>query len=401
MIQLIGIKSECDSEIRQKFSILPSMMEVSLHKLSNIFKEVVIISTCNRIEIYLESDIPSETVIDRIIKTLDWDILFAPFLFHLEDKSAVKHLMEVACGFHSRILGEDQILGQIKNAYFTAQSNNTIKGKLHRLFQLAIACGKKFKSCSEIHKIPVSFSSIVVKEALRRQSKKFIILGFGEIGKLTLNYLVNSDSDIIYIAVRDVATVEKKWLQHEKVKIIQFEDKEQYYHEVDCIISCTSSSYRVIHKEDLPDKKLLIFDIALPKDVSSDVESLSNVILFDIDNISAIDEKNKVRRKEKMKIHRFIIEDYIAIYAKWLKMRELSPEIQKLKDFGNKVADKRIESFKNKINTKEPVIFAEALLKSTSNLFVNRAIEVLKSEKLEGREEECFRILQKIFYPLN
>lgn len=399
MIQLIGIKSGCNLDVRQKFSIIPSHIDENIKELYILVNEVAILSTCNRTEIYVDSEMNKSTLIYHVFKTLKWDMAYIENTFYIEGDSAIKHLMEVSSGFHSRILGEDQILGQIKNAYDIARKNNSIKGNLQRLFQVAITCGKKFRTCSEIYKIPVSVSSIATKTALNMGIKSFMILGYGEIGKLTLNYLENNNVDIIYIAVRNIENTLKTLLFNEKVKLISFKEKEKYYSRVQCIISCTSAPHIIINIKDLPDKELLIFDMAVPRDVDRSVANLKKITLYDIDSISTIDEENKLRRKEKMESCKYIIDDYINEYKKWLSIQKLSPEIQKLKTFGDKVANDRITSFKNKKNTKDNEKFVEILLKSASNVYVNRAINALKEEKLEGREEECLRIIQKIFYP--
>lgn len=399
MIQLIGIKSGCNLDVRQKFSIIPSHIDENIKELYILVNEVAILSTCNRTEIYVDSEMNKSTLIYHVFKTLKWDMAYIENTFYIEGDSAIKHLMEVSSGFHSRILGEDQILGQIKNAYDIARKNNSIKGNLQRLFQVAITCGKKFRTCSEIYKIPVSVSSIATKTALNMGIKSFMILGYGEIGKLTLNYLENNNVDIIYIAVRNIENTLKTLLFNEKVKLISFKEKEKYYSRVQCIISCTSAPHIIINIKDLPDKELLIFDMAVPRDVDRSVANRKKITLYDIDSISTIDEENKLRRKEKMESCKYIIDDYINEYKKWLSIQKLSPEIQKLKTFGDKVANDRITSFKNKKNTKDNEKFVEILLKSASNVYVNRAINALKEEKLEGREEECLRIIQKIFYP--
>ena len=113
--------------------------------------------------------------------------------------------MEVVCGFHSKILGEDQILGQVKTAYTEASKNKAVKGRLQRLFQQALACGKKFKDSSQLYKIPVSSAAIAAKEAMNKGCKSYMIIGFGTIGQLVLKYLKSYEK--IYIVVRNVKKV--------------------------------------------------------------------------------------------------------------------------------------------------------------------------------------------------
>lgn len=397
MIQLIGVKSECDIEIRQKFSIISSKLEGKLKNIYKITGNVLILSTCNRTEIYVDSNIYGEKLVNVIFDALGWSKELIKYIFYVKDKDAVKHLMEVSCGFHSKILGEDQILGQIKNAYNMALKVKTIRGQLQRLFQNAITCGKKFKHDCEIYKIPVSVPSIAVKEAEKRRIKKYMVIGFGEIGKLVLKYLAGLNTEMIYIVVRDLNKVKNLYQNCNWIKFITFKERKSYYNDVDCIISCTSAPHAIIYKEELPEKKLLIFDLAVPKDVDTGVLNLSNVQVYDIDSISSIDENNKIMRKEKMEKYRYIIQEYIDEFVKWKSFDELSPEIQKIQSFGNQICKKRIETFKNKRYTKDNELLVQTMIQSTAKVYINRAISALKEAKLQGKEDEYLKFINKIF----
>ena len=142
IIQLIGVKSDCDIEIRQKFSIISARLVDKLKSIYDVTGNVLILSTCNRTEIYVSSDLEREALIRSVFDRLGWDKELEKYIFYVEDKDAVRHLMEVCCGFHSKILGEDQILGQVKTAYSTALKAKTINGQLQRMFQNAVTCGK-------------------------------------------------------------------------------------------------------------------------------------------------------------------------------------------------------------------------------------------------------------------
>ena len=160
MIQVIGLKKNIELEIREKLSLNTRKQEEFTNELLNYFNEVVIISTCNRTEIYFNSSYTVEEGLKKIFEVFKWDLNFKKYCFCLEEENTIKHLMEVACGFHSRILGEDQILGQIKDAYKQALKLGSVKLELQRLFQEAITCGKRFRTEGKLYEIPVSSSSI-------------------------------------------------------------------------------------------------------------------------------------------------------------------------------------------------------------------------------------------------
>lgn len=398
MIQLIGLNSECTVEIREKLTIMPKHLEEIIRKLLNICEEVVIISTCNRTEIYFNTERYDQSKVVEIFKVLNWDLGLMKYTFHIKDNRVIEHLMEVVCGFHSKILGEDQILGQVKFASESSAEVNGVKGDLQKLFQIAITCGKRFKDESKLYKIPVSSSSIVVKEAIKKGLKRFMLLGFGDVGELTSKYILSSNFDELYIAVRNVDAVK---IVDNRVKIISFEEKSKYYKDVDCIICCTSAPHTVVFQKDLPDKSFIIYDLALPRDVEEKVLAMPKIEVYDIDRISVIDDENRRKRKEIMENNKYIIERYVRKFIECMELKEVGPHIKKLKESGELIYHSRYKSFKNKQNAKDNEELAMTLLKSTSDAYVNRAIEVLKEEKLKGRADECLRIIEKIFYPQN
>ena len=397
MIQLIGIRSQCDIVIRQKFSITSKVLESKLKYINELVGDVLILSTCNRTEIYVDSNLEEKELINTVFCGMGWDYELVQYIFYIKDKHAIKHLMEVSCGFHSKILGEDQILGQIKTAYEAALKAKTIKGKLQRLFQNAVTCGKEFKHICESYKTPVSIPSIVAKEILNMNIRKYMIIGFGKMGQLLFKYLNNLHVEIIYIAVRDLSKIDDLYKKYGWARFIPFQDRKDYYGDVDCIVSCTSAPCKIISKVDLPCKKLTIFDLAVPEDVDKNVLTLDNVNLYDIDDISVIDEKNKIKRKQIMEKYKYILKKHIDEFVKGEKLYELSPEIQKVKEYGHEICEKRINTFKNKKYTKDNDILVKTMIESTARFYINRAIEVMKEEKLKGTEEECLRLINKIF----
>jgi len=397
LIQLIGIKSDCDIETRQKFSIVPSRLENNLKHIKRDIGDAVILSTCNRTEVYVDSKLERSELVHGVFEVLGWDDNLMENVFYVEDRDAVKHLMEVGSGFHSRILGEDQILGQIKSAYQAAIEAGTVKGRLHRLFQSTITCGKKFKNTCRMYEIPVSVPSITVKEARDRNLKRYMILGFGQIGQLVLKYILSASVEKIYVVVRNINKIPSGAGEYKGVQFITFRERKNYYEDVDCIISCTSAPHAIIGKEELPSENIVVFDLAVPRDVNRNVMELPNIELYDIDSISRIDEKNKNTRRKKMLEHRYIICSYIDEFVRWQSTAELSPEIQKIKRQADAICRRRVNTYVNKKHTKDNEKLVRAMVESTARLYVDRAIEVLKEEKLKGRENECIDIINRIF----
>lgn len=397
MIGLIGIKKNTPIEVREKLSIHPNKIEHYTEELLKLLKEVVILSTCNRTEIYFNDFSENEEILKEIFDVLNWDYEFREYVFITRGSNAPKHLFEVCCGFHSKIVGEDQILGQVRSAYEYALQYNSVSQELHRLFQEAVTCGKKFKNESKLFEIPVSSASIVANESIDRGCRRFMVMGYGEVGKLVMKYILSHKAEKVYLVVRNMKIEEE--IEDERVKVISFSEKNEYIDDVDCIIGCTSAPHTVLNKEHINEKgrRLLIYDLAIPRDVEKQVTELDRVEVHNIDDISTINDENKRLRIEKMQENKYILDKYFNEFDEWVKLRKVSDKIQSIKSLGNEVCEKRMTTFKNKCKDDRDIDLANMLIKSTSDFYINRAIKVIKEETLKGREEECMEIIEKIF----
>ncbi|WP_315078999.1 glutamyl-tRNA reductase [uncultured Clostridium sp.] len=397
MIAVLGIKKNTPIEIREKLTIKANKHDEYLNSLLQYLDGVIMLATCNRTEIYFNVSSINEELLKKIFEVLNWDYSYKEYVFISQDKRACKHLFEVTCGFHSKILGEDQILGQVKNAYFKSLNAKAINLELQRLFQCAITCGKKFKSKSRLFEIPVSSASIVVNESINKECEKFMVLGYGDVGRLTMKYLLAHNINEVYLAVRNKKI--KDEIIDDRVNVIDFEEKNKYINDMDCVISCTSAPHIVIKKQDINElgDKILIYDLAVPRDVDDEINDINRAEVYNIDNISHINDDNKKMRFDKMDSNKFILEKYLNEYYEWKRLRSMIPAIEELKATSKDIYDKRITTFKNKCKDKDDIDLANKMIKSTSDYYINRAIEVMKEETLKGSEEECLRIIKSIF----
>lgn len=397
MIVLLGIKKNTRVEIREKLSLASKKRKDYLAKLNKYFEEVVILSTCNRTEIYINSKFNSSKVIEIVFNIFKWDIDLIENCFSLEEDKAVRHLMEVVCGFHSKILGEDQILGQIKEAYRMSIEYGAVTHELQRLFQEAITCGKKFRTEGKLYEIPVSSASIAVNKAIKNHAKDIMIIGYGEVGGLALKYALSNNVNFIALVVRKPENIND--IKDSRVKVMTYDEGRDIINNMDAVISCTSAPHLIIEKKHIKNEgeNLIIFDLALPRDVEESIGTISRVRLYDIDEISSMDDENKELRKERMIDNKKIIDDYVEEYVTWKSLRGISGIIKEFKNEGNRVIKEREITLINKFNDERQIEIAKMLIKSTSDYYVNRAIKVLKEEELKGYGEECARILEKIF----
>ena len=233
------------------------------------------------------------------------------YTFYLSGSEAARHLLEVVCGFHSRILGEDQILGQIKDAYELALEKKTVSSKLQRLFQEAISCGKKFRAESRLYQIPVSASSIAVNKALSLGAERLMVMGYGTIGSLVVKYALGSKLKEIIIVVRHKEKVND--IDDSRVKVLDFDECKEVINEMDAVISCTSAPHTVVRIGDINENgdNITLIDLALPRDIDEKLAENKRVNLFDIDTISKLDTDNRRLRSDKMNEYKFLVEDYL------------------------------------------------------------------------------------------
>ena len=394
MLFLLGIRKNVDISIREGLNIDNSHKELILKKLLKEFDEAVILSTCNRCEIYFRYDGNEDNILDRVISLLNWNKESSKYLFIKSNEDCVRHLFEVTCGLHSRIKGESQILGQVKEAYRFSLNFSGANSILGRMFECAINCGKTFRSKSKLYEIPVSIVSIATNKLLEHNCSSVMVIGYGKIGKLAVKYLLHNGFKEIIIAVRNVSKVNN--IDDNRVKIIDINNKNDYIDKVHGIISCTSSQHVIVKKEDVKAEgdKLICLDLALPRDFDTEISKINRVTVYNVDEISKIDDNNKKIRDIKMRTFRYVIDDCVKEYLDWIKIRDIAPFIKDITDNVQRINSRRIETYHNK-GSKEGLV--ETLIESTSNVYLNRAIELLKEETLKGSEEECLRIIKRIF----
>ena len=275
--------------------------------------------------------------------------------------------------------------------------HKAIHTKLLRLFEEAISCGKKFRTESKLYEIPVSASSIAVNKVEEFGARSVMVLGYGTIGNLVVKYALGNKFNKVFIVVRNKSKASD--LKDERVEVLDFNEYKEVINDVDAVISCTAAPHIVIKGDYINSqgKEIILIDLALPRDIDESLSENKRVTLLDIDTISKLDDNNKKLRNEKMNEYKFLVDEYLNEYKNWLNIREVTYYIHEMKTKGNSVVESRVKSFEHKCKDKRDIDLATTLIKSTSDYYINRAIKLLKEEKLKGREEECLNILKQIF----
>lgn len=306
--------------LREKLSFSRKKLKDALFLLKerDLLNGAVIISTCNRVELYADSN-NLEKGIEEIKRFLSGFCeikkeAFLPCIYIYKEKQALKHLFSVSCGLDSLIIGETQILGQIKSSFFEAQRINFTKGCLKNAFYSAIAVAKKVHADTKISEGKISVGSVTldfIKERFSELSdKNILIIGVGKVTKLLLQYLKKERPRVVFISNRTFGKA-KVLASQIGAETIRFDKLKQYIKMSDIIITATASPHFIIKKEVLEgigNHNIFIVDLALPRDVEPEVKNMRNVELFYLEDLESIINENRKKRFQEAKKTKHIIE---------------------------------------------------------------------------------------------
>ena len=331
--KLFGINFKiADLNIRSKYSYTKKRISEFLIELSKYFSELVIISTCNRTELYLLSKINNLEILKIIKEKLNIQDNDIKYFYFIEGIDVIIHLFRLASGIESQIVGENEILHQVKESYLLSKELGLTGNNFNRLFQKAIEVGKLVRTKTDISKGNISIASVVFNMIGDYFNKKILIIGTGKVSELLVNYLKGKEVDVTVISNKNY----EKALELAKIvngKAGNFDILKEKLRESDFVISATSSPHYILKENDIVEimknreKELVIFDLACPCDVEPSIKKLKNVCLFNLDDIHIIMDSNyKKRLLEIPKVEKIIYEEIEKLCkVKELKRLELEP----------------------------------------------------------------------------
>jgi glutamyl-tRNA reductase len=305
--------------------------------------ELVILSTCSRVELYAAAENLSYEVLEEFLAGLHGVSLasFKEKLYHYTDEDAVDHLFRVAAGLDSIVLGESQILGQVSHAFDLARENGTAGPVLARLFQTAIFTGKRARTETGIGQNSSSISSIAVKLASRcvpdLTRARVAVLGAGEMAELAVEALRKRGVDQIQVVNR---TLERAQLLADRWQgeALTFESLPYVLTASDILITSTGAPHAFIYPEaihqavkDRPDRPLVIIDIAMPRDVAPEVGQMAGVALFDLDRLQSHLEEALESREREIPLVESILSEEKAGFQEYLKSLDVLPLIAQIR----------------------------------------------------------------------
>ncbi|MDW7674370.1 MAG: glutamyl-tRNA reductase [Bacillota bacterium] len=357
-------------EVREKLAFSNRAVPEVMEKLKTYpsIDGCAILSTCNRMEIYAAAtdvEIGLKSIHKFLQDATGIDLTDIHNYFYSQTcENGVRHLFRVAAGLDSMVLGESQILGQVKEAYQLSCDNNSSNGVLNTLFQQAITVGKRVRTETEIDKNAVSISYAAVEKAKQvfgsLEGYSTLIIGAGEMSELTAKHLVANGVSSVLVSNR---SYERAKLLAEQFggKAIKFDLLFDHLHDADIVISCTASPKYILSKEQMAsvmakrnNRQLFMIDIAVPRDIEPTICQLAGVTLLDIDDLQYVVDKNLEERKKEAIRANDILEQELDLFLKWLNSLFVVPTIIALKEKGRQIKENELTKALNKLGEITP-----------------------------------------------
>lgn len=406
---VVGLNHDTASaEVREKtaFSDMKKL-EVINYLLDSGIEEVLVLSTCNRSEIYIAG---GDRYLDKyieIVKEYYRKILQIDedkYLYIKVGEEAVYHLYYVAAGLDSIVIGEDQILGQIKDAHTLSMSVGSSKKLLNKIFREAVCTAKRCKTNLKISEQPLSVSYIGVKflkEKMGELKGKYVLLtGLGKMGRLALKYMFHEEVGKIYVVYRNRQKILDILQEYPNIIAVDYKDRYKILKEVDILITATSSPHLVFKTSEMEhiSRELYIMDMAIPRDVESSIGELDKVNLYNVDSLKAIAGLNEKRRIELSEEAKEIIKSHVEELKDWFTRLSVDPVIKSLKEKCEVIQQDTLEYLDRKLeldNRDKKII--EKMLNSSLKRLIREPILRLKEIENHEKRAQYAEVLEDLF----
>jgi glutamyl-tRNA reductase len=333
--------------VREKLAVRPAQVTSLGCRLKLLvgLEELVILSTCNRVEIY-GTTAWAQSKVHRIFQQICPDLDVTPYIYVKEGVAAAEHLFAVTSGLDSMVIGETEITGQVKNAYLAAQQARFTGPVMNRLFQTAFQMGKQIRTHTAIGRGATSVGSVAVELAEKifdrdLSERTVMILGAGKMGEACVRHLAKRGTRSVLVANRCVERAEALAAEFGG-RALSFDQRAEALIEADILVSSTGSPTTVLHKQDIAailparrNRPLILIDIAVPRDIAEDVDELENVYLYNIDHLeSIVRENSRMREQELSKCNEIVAGRAAALIARLYPECKEPVELPSVPDWG-------------------------------------------------------------------
>ena len=395
-------------EVREKLAFDLSQLPAALGELNACpgVTESMILSTCNRTELYCDLDG------DAARAPLAWlrghrqlgDTDIEAHLYHLDHEHAVRHALRVASGLDSLVLGEPQILGQLKDAYRTAVDAGTIGKFLNRLMQFSFATAKMIRSETDIGNTPVSVAYAAVKLAQQIHgdlaARTALLIGAGETISLVANHLAGTRIGRMVVANRSRANALALAARHDATAIELHELPEHLVY-ADIVVTSTASRLPIVTTGVIEqamkrrdNEPMFIVDLAVPRDVEATVAALDDVYLYTVDDLQQVVSSNRKLRQEAAGQAEEMVKLQVQDYMDWLKLQGSGTTIVEFRARGEHIRDDVLERARTRIgNGDDPALVLEWLARTLTNKLLHHPTTGLR--QVSG-EKDVVRVARRL-----
>jgi glutamyl-tRNA reductase len=380
--------------VRERVVFHVERLHGALHELKrNLAQEAAILSTCNRTELYVSGEQPLELA--RWLA--QYHRLGAeelePYLYTLPREQAVRHVFRVACGLDSMVLGEPQILGQMKDAARAAESAGTLGATLHRLFQRTFAVAKEVRTTTRIGAESVSMAAAAVKLAARifpsLKDQNVLLIGAGEMIELVATHFAAQGPARITVANRTLERAERLASRF-NAHAIELRTLAERLHEHDIVVSCTASSLPILGQGMVERalrarrrRPIFMVDLAVPRDIEQEAAELDDVFLYTVDDLAGIVSANLDQRRSALEQAEAIIESQVGSFMQWLSLRDGVPLIRALREEADAARREELEhALKALARGEDPAVLLEQLSRTLTNKLIHGPTQAL-SDRLK------------------
>lgn len=403
-------------EVREKLSIPEAKIEESIKHLLSYphIEEVGIISTCNRLEIYAvvketEQGVKEITQFLAEIGHLSLHSL-RRHLFILLHQDAIRHLMRVSAGLESLVLGEGQILAQVKNTHKLSTKYQGMGRLLDRLFKQAISAGKRVRTETNIGTGAVSISSAAVELVDMKlddlSCQKVSIIGAGKMSRLLVQHLISKGVCDITIVNRSVSRSNElaKQFPQIELKLNPLEDMIKIVSESDIVFTSTGATQPILDKNNLcsieTEHSIMLVDISVPRNIASDVEELDFIVAYNVDDLKAVVAQNQASRREMAREAELLLEEEIEAFELWWQSLETVPTISCLRSKIEEIREQELEKALSRLGSEfaekhQEVI--EALTRGIVNKILHDPMVQLRAQQDIEARRKALQTLQTLF----
>ncbi|AFZ83424.1 glutamyl-tRNA reductase hemA [Candidatus Kinetoplastibacterium blastocrithidii TCC012E] len=393
VISVIGLNhTSAPLMIRERMSMpndtVGFLLSSILSEFRNIVSEAVILSTCNRTELYCYCD--EKYVQELVIWFSGYGKVDPSYFYNYVNDIAVKHIFSVSCGLDSIIIGEPQILSQMKKSVFLANEARSLGTYLYKLFQCSFSASKEVRTHTDLCRNHISISSAsidLVKTVFQElEDLSVLFIGAGEIIELSIKSFVKHKHNKIVVTNR---TSERSDNLSKKFSIesIPFNSLKDRLYDFDVIVSCTSSDNQIIQSSDVANsfngkkiKPMVMIDLAVPRDIDIEVSSFKNITLYSIDDLQKVIKKGFASRSATIPYANEIIEKKTKNFMRWIKSRDNIPSILELINKANNISSNEVELAKRALMVGgSPDIVIERMARRITKKFLHGPISFINS----------------------